>query len=357
MTKIIAFSFLILFVPACSLFKTEGTIDLKDSTLTIDQLVEGWPEMLSEIKAGSGSIAALSGRRFNLRIVLEGSWNLSITPQNAFRIERGTKENHFTATIVNPFVLFDNLGGLSKMTYVQAELSKAGGEQGAIELTSRVECLYRVRFFQKNGSLVDFNQIGAAYDYDFVISPSESLSIHSMTTTSVLFARSQNFNEEASVQVRLISKNQKEVYLSNQVRVPKCHESLVQNESEKINQHAGLCLRHLQTQGEKLESNRELTQSLREVFGNNCDREIKCTMSARYGLLKDQKIIRAQDKDYVFQVKPQGYTEIDASYTYPSGVDFDSKLYLGGALTKEAIPINYEPAQYKPVVCEWAQGN
>lgn len=357
MTKIIAFSFIALFFSACSLFETEETIDLKNSTLTIDQLVAGWPEMLSEIKAESGNIAALSGRKFNLRIVLEGSWNLNITPQNAFRIERGSQENLFTATIVNPFVLFDNLGGLSKMTYVQAELSKAGGEQGAIELSSRVECMYRVRFFQKNGSLVDFNQISAAYDYDFVISPSDSLSIHSMTSTSVQFARSQNFNDEASVQVRLVSKNQKEVYLSNQVRVPKCHESLVQSEAQKINQHAGLCLRHLQTQGVKLESNRELTQSLREVFGNNCDRGIKCTMTARYGLLRDQKIIQAQDKEFVFQVRPQEYTEIDASFTYPAGVEFDSKLYLGGTLTKEATPINYEPAQYKPVVCEWVKGS
>lgn len=329
-------------------------MSLREPTLTIDELVEGWPEMISLIKSESNRPASLNGRKFNLRVILDGQWNLNITPARAFRIERGSRENHYTATIVNPYILFETSGGLSKMTYVQAELSKAGGQQGAIELTSEVECLYRVRFFQESGALVDFNQISTAYDYDFLITPTASLGIHSMSTNSVIFARPQNSIVDATVQIQLTSKNRKETYLSNPVKVPRCHQSLTAIQEEALRRSPGLCVRHLQTLGEKWDDNRRLPFDIQEVFGNNCDRSIRCTMPARYGLIHQQKIVQAVDREISFNIPAQGHKKVDVSMSMEPTVDYDSKLYLGSYLSSEAVPIGYEPNQFKKLKCDWA---
>lgn len=275
---------LLVFTLSCAHQSGERMPKVKEPTLTIDQLIEGWPEMIESIKSESTKIAGLNGRKFNLRVKLDGAWNLNISPARAFRIEQGSGESYFTVTVVNPYILFETQGGLSKMTYVQAELSKAGGAQGAIELNSRTECLYRVRFFQAGGGMIDFNELSTAYDYDFLISPSGSLSIHSMSPHAVLFARPQSSMKEATVQVQLTSKNKQEVYLSNPVLIPRCLHPAHQEEMA-LPERPGLCVRHLQTLGERWESSGDGRFEIQEVFGNNCDRAVVCTLHARYGLL------------------------------------------------------------------------
>jgi hypothetical protein len=344
---------LVLTVISCSQLTSNNDLKLREPTLTIDQLVEGWPEMISAIKSESNRVPSLNGRVFNLRVILDGDWNLRVTPERAFTIERGTRENTFTATIINPYVLFDSQGGLSKMTYVQAELSKAGGQQGAIELTSDVECLYRVRFFQESGGMVDFTKLSEAYDYDFLITPSGSLGIHSMTPTSVIFARPLSREEIASVQVQLTSKDRREMYLSNPVVVPRCFGGLTSAQEEQIKRTPGLCVRHLQTLGERWEDGKRPVFDIAEVFGNVCDRAVQCRMPARYGLVKNQQIVKAKDHAVTFAVPAQSHIEVDMSMTLTSEEQFDSKLYIGSYLSKAATPIGYNPNQFRDLECEW----
>jgi hypothetical protein len=325
----------------------------KEPSLTIDQLIEGWPEMIEQIKRESTRVEGLNNKNYRLKVLLEGDWNLSISPQRAFRIEKGVQQNVYSVTVINPFVLFETVGGLSKMTYIQAELSKAGGEQGAIELDSRVECLYRVRFFQSGGALVDFGQLSTAYDYDFLVSPQGSLGVHSMTTNSVTFARAQESLNPATVQVQLSSKNKKEVYLSNPVQIPACHRSLTFMQEEELKRRPGLCIRHLQTEGSIFDQGSKPEIEIKEVFGNNCDREIRCTMSARFGLVKDKKVVNAADKKIEFTIEAQKHQEVLASHSFSDTVDFDSKIYLGSRVTQEAQPIGFEVDQYEPLVCDW----
>jgi hypothetical protein len=309
--------------------------------------------MIEDIKRESSRVQSLNNRNYRLRVLMEGDWNLSISPQRAFRIEKGVQQNVYSVTVINPYVLFETVGGLSKMTYVQAELSKAGGEQGAIELDSRVDCLYRVRFFQSGGSLVNFSQLEGAYDYDFLISPQGSLGIHSMTANSVTFARPQNSLKPATVQVQLSSKNKKEIFLSNPVQIPACHHSLTVLQEEEFKRRPGLCIRHLQTKGSPFDQGAKPEINLREVFGNNCDREIRCTMAARFGLVKDQKIIDATDKSFDFIVAAQGHEEVAVGHKFENAQSFDSKIYLGSKASKEALPIGFELDQHEPLVCDW----
>lgn len=325
----------------------------KEPSLTIDELIDGWPLMIEQIKRESTRVESLNNKNFRLKVLLDGDWNLSISPQRAFRIEKGQEQNVYSVTVINPFVLFETVGGLSKMTYIQAELSKAGGEQGAIELDSRVECLYRVRFFQSGGALVDFGQLSTAYDYDFLISPQGSLGIHSMTTNSVTFARPQNSLHPATVQVQLSSKNKKEAYLSNPVQIPSCHHSLTALQEQELKRRPGLCVRHLQTQGSAFDQGSKPEIKMKEIFANNCDREIRCSMSARFGLVKDKKIATAHDKKIDFTIAPQAHAEVELSHTFEDAGEFESKVYLGSKIAKEALPIGFEVDQVEPLVCDW----
>lgn len=326
---------------------------LAEDTLTIDKLVYGWAPMITDIQSYSDNVQALQDKRYRLNIKLDGEWNLSIMPRNAFLIEKADA-NYFYATVINPYLLFENLGGLSKMTYVQAELSKAGGEQGAIDLRGETACLYEVSFYQKNGSLVNFEKLSAAYNFDFIINPPQELSISQMLPTSVVFKRSADSNEEAQVQIRLVSKNQNEVYLGQAVRIPSCHTSMAQSSRATLDATPGQCVRHYQTLGQSLENDTRRSHEMVEIFGNLCDKDIKCQMPARFGLVKDGKIVEAKDKLIDFSLKAKSHQKIDVSWTHKKE-DFDSKIYLGSYFPKETLLPEVSPNQFKELKCEWSE--
>lgn len=339
--------FFLLLLGSCSSL----TNQLVKETLTIDKLVEGWAPMVSDIQSYSDNVPGLQDKKYRLKVKLEGEWNLSVMPRNAFLIEK-SDSNYFYASVVNPYLLFENLGGLSKMTYVQAELSKAGGEQGAIDLRGETSCLYEVSFYQKNGSLVNFEKLSAAYNFDFVISPPQELSIAQMLPTSVIFKRSAKSNNQAQVQIRLVSKTQNEVYLGQLVQIPSCQTSQEQSSGTMLKATPGQCVRHYQTLGQSLENDKRRSHEMVEVFGNLCEREIKCEMPVRFGLVKDGKIIEAKDKLINFSLAPKSHQKIDVNWTHKSE-DFDSKIYLGSYFPKETLLPEISPNQFQELKCSW----
>lgn len=324
-----------------------------DDTLTMEKLVSGWAEMVNDLQGYSTKIQELQDKRYRLKVTLEGDWNLAVTPRNAFLIEKG-KLGLFYVSVVNPYLLFENLGGISKMTYVQAELSKAGGEQGAIDLSGETACLYQVSFFQKNGALVNFDKLSTAYDFDFLIDPPRELEIYQMLPTSVIFKRSTESNEESQVQIRLISKNKNEVYLGQVVRIPACHQSAASRPTATLEVTPGQCVRHYQTLGAPLETDKRLDHEMEEVFGNLCERTIQCFMPARFGLIKAGKIVSAKDKKISFVIPPKTHQKINVSWSHESR-EHDSKIYLGSYFTKEAMLPGVEINQFQQLQCEWTE--
>lgn len=324
-----------------------------EDMLTMEKLISGWAEMVNDLQGYSTRIQELQDKRYRLKVTLEGDWNVAVTPRNAFLIEKG-KLGSFHVTVVNPYLLFENLGGISKMTYVQAELSKAGGEQGAIDLSGETSCLYQVSFFQKNGSLVNFDQLSTAYDFDFVIDPARELEIHQMLPTSVIFKRNPESNEESQVQIRLISKNKNEVYLGQVVRIPACHNSDSSRARATLDVTPGQCVRHYQTLGAPLETDKRLDHQMEEVFGNLCERNIQCIMPARFGLIKAGKVVSAKDKNISFMIPAKTHQKMSVSWTHEK-MEFDSKIYLGSYFTKESMLEGVEVNQYKQLKCEWTE--
>ena len=63
-------------------------------------------------------------KKYNLRVKLDGEWQLFVFPVQAFKVKRIGDQNLFEAEIIDPNSLFETSGGISRLTFIQAELKK-----------------------------------------------------------------------------------------------------------------------------------------------------------------------------------------------------------------------------------------
>lgn len=325
---------LILFLSSCS--QTPPV----EQNGSIDQMIDGWKEMVNTIQASSANPDELRRKTFFLKVKLTGNWNIGITPREAFEIRKDSVENSYKVIVKNPFSLFENRGGLTRMTYIQASLMKVGGIKGAVELGANVECIFRVKFFQENGLQVNFSRLQEAYNYEFITDPAGSLKIHSVLTDSVTFIRDYVGDEPISLRIKLDDKATMESYLSNEIIIPHCSKLQIKSKDELfIPRSAGQCLQHLKTVGNFLEKNTDPKMSMKEIFANNCPIPIHCKLQAQYAYVQKKKVSFVEKKDYEFVVPANSSQNIDTSWEYSQQKhNFDSKLYKAPHITKAALP-------------------
>lgn len=296
--------------------------------------------MVNTIQASSANPDDLRRRVFLLRVKVSGSWNIGITPREAFEIRKDSIENSYKVRILNPFMLFENRGGLTRMTYVQASLMKVGGIKGAVELGANVECIFRVKFFQENGLQVNFSRLQEAYDYQFLTDPPGSLKVHALMQDSVTFIRDYVGDEPISLRIKLDDKATRESYLSNEVIIPHCSRLQLRSKDELfIPRSAGQCVLHLKTIGNFLEKTTDPKMTLKEVFANNCPLPVRCQMKAQYAYVQKKKVSFVETKDYEFVIPAQSSETVDTSWEYSQQKHpFDSKLYKAPIMSKAVLP-------------------
>ena len=307
---------------------------------SIEQMIDGWKEMVNTIQASSANPDDLRRRTFYLRVKVSGSWNIGITPREAFEIRKDSVENSYKVNITNPFMLFENRGGLTRMTYIQASLMKVGGIKGAVELGANVECIFRVKFFQENGLQVNFSRLQEAYNYEFLADPPQSLKVQSLNQDSVTFIRDYIGDEPISLRIKLDDRATRESYLSNEVIIPHCSRLQIKSKDELfIPRSAGQCILHLKTVGNFLEKTAEPKMSLKEVFANNCPLPVRCQMKAQYAYVQKKKVSFVENKDYEFVIPALSTETVDTSWEYSQQKHlFDSKLYKAPTISKTALP-------------------
>lgn len=324
---------------------------------SMEDVIVGWSSLLQTVESYAGREGELTGQSFDLRVLMEGRWNLRITPFQAFKISKGFELNSYQVTIVNPNLLFDRSGGISKMGYVEAELSRYGGQKGSLEISAEVDCQYRVKFTQGNGQPVNFQTLESAYDYDFLLTPSDSLKVVALSPEMAFVVKNAEDERPSSIQLKLIKKDGKEAFLSNRIQLPQCLKTPKFDMDTSGNMPPGLCLRHYLTRGSTYDQSKSPKQEVSELFGNLCDRSIRCQMKARYGLVTSEKVASAVTQTYLFTVEPRSTKVVDASWEY-RGFDpsqHRGKLYLGSYYAAEAIPSGFDPNQLGPVRCDWAR--
>ncbi|MCK5072809.1 MAG: hypothetical protein KAQ98_05230 [Bacteriovoracaceae bacterium] len=353
---------------SCSSTEDKGGVEQQyvkkvESTmpLGIQGFIEGWEKMIIHIQEQSADVSSLKGRTFSLRIKLDGRWQLYILPKKAFKIERAGKDNVVNVEIVRPQMLFENRGGLQKMIYIQAEIRKIGGDKGSIDLTADVECLFKVRFRQKNGKPVNFDKLLEAYEYDLVLTPSQYLDVYSINPEFVILKRKKFLEERATLRLLLVDKKNRETHYSAKVHIPQCgykpKEPLPMKEKFHLIKKAGQCVHHIRTIGNRLDTTKVHRIFAGEVFFNICKHPVKCNLTAKYGYIKNKKIVEADTKIYKFSLEPESISKIDTSWNYVNQqFDFDSKLYIASTLTRETVPKDFKPEDQPGFLqCEWEE--
>jgi len=307
---------------------------------SIDQMIDGWKEMVTAIQASSGNPDELRRKVFLLNVKLTGNWNIGISPNEAFEIRKDSVENSYKVTVTQPFRLFENRGGLTRMTYIQASLMKVGGIKGAVELGANVECIFRVKFFQENGLQVDFNRLKEAYNYEFVTDPPNSLKINSILADSVMFNRDYLGDEPISLRIKLDDRSSHEKYLSNEIIIPHCSRLQLRSKDELlIPRRAGQCIQHLKTIGNFFDKNTDTKMNIQETFANNCPLPVRCQLKAQYAYVQKKKVNFVEKKTYDFLVDPNSFETVDTSWDYSSQKHpFDSKLYKASTISKSSLP-------------------
>jgi len=319
----------------------------------ISELVDGWDDMISFIRDNLEKKSLLATKRFPLHIKLSGDWGLDIRPQDAFAITK-LSSNRLEAQIVDPDLLVEKRGGLSKMTFVGARLSKVGGDGGSISISPSLSCMYEVSFYQRD-KLVNFPELKQAYEYDVVFQGSEILELYGERDTSLLFKRKSGGNySETSVYLLLRDKVTGEQFVTSPVIVPPCMKAPPsKTDALLIPRRPDQCVRHMGTEGSPVMKGIDREAQLGERLYNECQFPIRCKMLARYGYVKKSKLVAAQFKEYAFILPPFKEMSVNTSWKYDkTGVEFDTRLYTAG--TKPALlGVERKSGEEDFLNCEW----
>lgn len=370
MNKTLILLFLLTSLVSCSSSKKEKEEDpLKASmqgqsfdflsSRPIHELIIGWSEMLADIESYSGNISALKDKAYPLRLKLMGNWNIDILPAGSFMIAKNKDEGSFTATVVQPASLFTNVGGIVNMGYIAAKLSRISGNQGTLSISGNLECLYPFTFYQKNGSIINFEKLQSSYDLDFIISNPKALSLQTLNRYSAIFKRRVGSEENASVKIKLVNKNTGKVYIGDELLVPTCAPNYGHRKNSKfLPVKAGQCLHHIQSQGNAYNLGKNKKVALAEVFLNSCERPIQCDLPARYAYLHKGKIAYVEKKDYSLFIAPKSTRKVDTSWNYNSYMgSYRETLYTAAKISKSLLEgindLEKKPADDSLITCRW----
>jgi len=336
-----------LFLTSCAQMETKPIDNKWVKDKWIGEFVDGWDQMVGYLNQFSDESHVLKGKKYNLRVKLDGEWQLFVFPVQAFNVKRVGDKNLFEAEIIDPGALFETSGGISRLTFIQAELKKIGGDQGTIELRPEIDCLFKIKFNQKNGKSVDFDRLQERYEYEFVITPSNEVEVYAITSEYVTLKRVGKKSENAFLRLLLVDKKNKETFYSNQVDVPECgYDELASEPSaQKIMylQDAGQCVKHLQSHGSRLDETKVDKVFHKEDFFNMCPYPLKCQMNVKYGYVKNKKIVDADTKVYNFSLGPYVMQSIDTSWHYINQqFEFDAKIYIAATSSKSSYPKDYQ---------------
>ncbi|MFN8370666.1 MAG: hypothetical protein U0T83_08600 [Bacteriovoracaceae bacterium] len=327
---------------------------IDESDAPIDDLIDGWRELITFVENNGPSSITLKQEEFILKVKLSGNWNLEILPKDAFSISK-IKEQEFSVYISNPRKLFDESSGLLKMVYIQAKLSKVGGNKGTVSLSSDLKCMYPIKFYQPSGIPVDFGKINKGYSYDFIISDTNEVNFIGVNKEDAIFSRRLGSYEEANVKIRLQDRKTGDEYIGKEVKIPAC----TANEKSAVDEvlmyrTPGQCARHLKTKGTNFEMSKASKFKASEVFTNNCETAVKCVIKSRYGYVKKGKILDVKEVVKSVTLNPYEVTIVDTSYDFDESLKFDSKIYFSSLYSKDILPKNYDLPSNQPLMeCVW----
>ena len=336
------------FLASCAQVETKQIDNKWVKDKWIGEFVDGWDVMVDYLNQFNDESHLLKGKKYNLRVKLDGEWQLFVFPVQAFNVKRVGDKNLFEAEIIDPGALFETSGGISRLTFIQAELKKIGGDQGTIELLPEIDCLFKIKFNQKNGKAVNFDRLLERYEYEFVITPSNEVEIYSITPEYVTLKKMEKKSENAFLRLLLVDKKTKETFYSNQVDIPECgyNGDLANEPSDKkimYLQDAGQCVKHLRSHGAKLDDTKVDKVFHKEDFYNMCPYPVKCHLNAKYGYIKNNKIVDADTKVYDFALGPYAMQSVDTSWHYLNQqFDFDAKIYIAATSSKSSYPKDYQ---------------
>lgn len=325
------------------------------SSRPIHELIIGWESMLSDINAHLGQKMSLKGKKYELRLKLKGQWLLEILPSRAFQVRR-LEEGKFLAQILSPSLLFEDIGGLEKMAYIAARLSRVGGHEGKLAISGNLECLYPFSFYQQNGEIVNFEKIQHSYLVDFIISHPEALYLQNLSRFSAIFKRPIGNAQDVTVSLKLTHKQSGEIYQGEQLAVPACAPYMgMQKDARFQPRLASQCLHHLKSEGEAYNSQKNRLVKTSESFTNSCDRDIKCSLPARYAYLQRGKIAYVENKNYPFTVAPRKITQVDTSWNFNSYMGrYSETLYTAARVGKDIVDFLPKSKDSLFIDCQWS---
>ncbi len=308
---------------------------IDDTDAPIDDLIDGWRELITYVENNGPSA-------------------ITLNPKDAFSISK-VKEQEFSVHISNPRKLFDETSGLLKMVYIQAKLSKVGGNKGTVSLSSDLKCMYPIKFYQPSGIPVDFGKITKGYAYDFIISDTGEVNFIGVNKEDAIFSRRLGSYEEVNVKIRLQDRRTGDEYIGKEVKIPAC----TANEKSAVDEilmyrSPGQCIRHLKTNGSNFEQSKVAKFKASEVFTNNCETAIKCVLKSRYGSVKKGKILDVKEIVKSVTFNPYEAVTVDTSFEFDENLKFDSKIYSSSLYSKDILPKNYDLPSNQPLMeCVW----
>ena len=215
--------------------------------------------------------------------------------------------------------------------------------------------MYPIKFYQPSGIPVDFGKISKGYSYDFIISDTSEVNFIGVNKEDAIFSRRLGSYEEASVKIRLQDRKTRDEYVGKEVKIPAC----TANEKSAVDEilmyrSPAQCIRHLKTNGSNFEMSKASKFKASEVFTNNCDTPVKCTIKSRYGYVKKGKILNVKEIPKWITFNPYEATVVDTSYDFDESVKFDSKIYFSSLYSKDILPKNYDLPSNQPLMeCVW----
>lgn len=308
----------------------------------IGDLIIGWNEMLMDMEEHTLKMDELAGRQYKLTLKLAGDWGLQVTPESALQVTPVEGESgQFILKVINAQKLFELTSGLIKRAYIEAKLTKIGGDKGKINLTGALDCLFDVSFHQINGEKVNFEQLSSGHIDEFIINNPDVLKLVAKKKDAVTFSRPYGGDEEITLSLKLTDKTTKEVYESAPIMIPNCSKGNSQEPNiKRLVRKADQCLMHLKG-GPKVINDQENVIRAVEVFANNCPEPIECTMTAKYGLVQGPNVKKVFHKEFTFNVGALDHLVLDTTYNIPADTQqsFHSKIYSIPVLAKDAIPL------------------
>jgi hypothetical protein len=319
-------------------------------------LLEGWNDMVSEIKDSHENIQKLQGKIYRLKLTVPGVWALTLYPEEAFTVlpQKIGAYLEFQVTLHSPKALYASHGGLLKLKNLRADIVSSTEERGELFVNSQTQCLLRVNFLQDQKP-VKFKEVAKTHTTRFVISDTSVVKFFGQFEDDVLFSRSPHAPEvPVNVRLELINKQSGERYLGRPVLLPTCQwPKTTEIMSTGVREEwlrPWQCLRI---------AAHPLKRGL--VLSNSCSTPISCEVHQHWGVEQRGQLYGVTHYREKINLAGEGSREWSVSHKWSKELSESEKIYwayslyaaLDNSFGAKGRPLPQDPAlDYR---CEWGK--